>query len=219
MSLRAEGVTIRAGRRVVLRDISFEVAGGEALTLMGPSGSGKSSLLAWCCGALPVGLRGEGRLLLNRVDLTKVPTHRRRIGMLFQDDLLFPHMSVGGNLLFGLDEAVNGRSARRAAVVDALDSAELRGMFDRYPESLSGGQRARVSLLRVLLSRPAALLLDEPFSGLDVALRERFRELVFSRARAAGLPLVLATHDPADATGPVLRLPDLFARGSVSAPP
>ena len=144
--------------------------------------------------------------------------------MLFQDDLLFPHMSVGGNLLFGLHEAVRGRAARLASAIEALESAELGGMFDRRPDSLSGGQRARVALLRVLLSRPAALLLDEPFSGLDVSLRQRFREMVFSRARAAGLPLILATHDPADATGRVLLLPDpsgpdSFGPDSASAPP
>lgn len=207
MSFAVDGLAVFAGARPIVSDLSFEVAPGEALTLMGPSGSGKSSVLALCCGALPHRLRGEGRVLVAGRDVSRLPTHRRRIGLLYQDDLLFPHMSVGGNLLFGLHQEVRGGPARRAAVLAALDEAELDGLFDRDPATLSGGQRARVGLLRVLLSRPAALLLDEPFSGLDAALRARFRDLVFSRARAASLPLLLVTHDPADATGRVLRLP------------
>jgi putative thiamine transport system ATP-binding protein len=214
--LALERVGISAGRRPVVRDLSLAVADGEALTLMGASGSGKSSVLAYCCGALPAGVRGSGRVLVDGRDVTALPPHRRRIGLLFQDDLLFPHLSVGGNLLFGLHPDIRGTRARRLAAEAALDEAELGGLFDRDVRTLSGGQRARIGLLRVLLSRPAALLLDEPFSGLDAGLRARFRELVFSRARAAGLPLLLVTHDPADATGRVLRLPD---PDFVSAPP
>lgn len=222
MSLEVVAATIRAGPRTILGGVSFRVAAGEAMTLMGPSGSGKSSLLAFCCGALPAGLHGEGRVLVDGRDVTALPTHRRRLGLLFQDDLLFPHMSVGGNLLFGLHPGTRGSAARRAAVREALRDGELDGLFDRDPASLSGGQRARVALLRVLLSRPAALLLDEPFSGLDAGLRGRFRELVVSRARASLLPLLLVTHDPADATGRVLHLPSVLppsAPGIASAPP
>ena len=214
MALSVEGVAIHAGARLILRPISFQVAAGEVMTLMGPSGSGKSSLLAYCCGALPPGLRGQGRVSVDDRDVTAWPTHRRRIGLLFQDDLLFPHMTVGGNLLFGLDPEVRGRRERRAVVDAELAGAELAGTFDRDPATLSGGQRARVALLRVLLSRPRALLLDEPFSGLDASLRERFRALVFSRAQALRLPLLLVTHDPADASGRVLSLPDPSAPGS-----
>jgi putative thiamine transport system ATP-binding protein len=208
VTLALERVSIHAGGRVLVRELSCAIGPGEALTLMGPSGSGKSSLLAYCCGALPAGLRGEGRVLVDGVDVTKRPPHRRGIGILFQDDLLFPHMSVGDNLLFGLHPSVRGRVSRRAAVNEALASAELGGLGGRDPASLSGGQRARVALLRVLLSRPRVLFLDEPFSRLDAALRERFREWVFTRAAEAGLPLLLVTHDAADARGDVLRLPE-----------
>ena len=167
MTLLLEDVTLRAGDRVLVADLTLRVAPGEVLTVMGPSGAGKSSLLAWACGTLPPGLTGSGRVAVNGEDLTALPPHRRRLGILFQDDLLFPHMSVGGNLAFGLDGAVRGRAARRAAVAAALAEAELPGLQARDPATLSGGQRARVALMRVLLSRPHALLLDRiPMFGL-----------------------------------------------------
>ena len=209
MSLVLERVTLLAGGRVLVRGLTLRVRAGEALTVMGPSGAGKSSLLAFACGALPPGLAGNGRVAVSGEDLSALPAHRRRLGILFQDDLLFPHMSVAGNLLFGLDPAVRGRAARRAAVAAALEEAELPGIEARDPATLSGGQRARVALMRVLLSRPRALLLDEPFGRLDAALRGRVRRFVFDAARARGLPVLLVTHDAADAEaagGPVLLL-------------
>ncbi len=199
MSLRLERVSIWAGARPLVRDLSLAVAPGAVVTVMGPSGVGKSSLLAFACGTLPVGLRGEGRVWFGAEDLGGLAPHRRRLGILFQDDLLFPHMSVAGNLLFGLDPAVRGRAARQAAVAAALAEAELPGLGPRDPASLSGGQRARVALMRVLVSRPRALLLDEPFGRLDAALRARFRGFVFAAARARGLPVLLVTHDVSDA--------------------
>ncbi len=206
MTLRLDRVTLRAGSRILVSDLSLRVAAGEAVTLMGPSGVGKSSLLAYACGTLPRGLTGEGEVWLGEAAVTFLPPHRRRIGILFQDDLLFPHMSVGGNLLFGLAPSVRG-PARLAAVAAALREAELPGIERRDPTTLSGGQRARVALMRVLLSQPRALLLDEPFSSLDAALRQRFRSWVQRAAQARTLPLLLVTHDPADAMGRVLRLP------------
>lgn len=207
MTLQLDRISLRAGPRAILRDFSLQVAPGEAATLMGPSGVGKSSLLAYACGTLPHGLVGEGTVWLDGVAVSGLPPHRRRIGILFQDDLLFPHLSVGGNLLFGLPATVRGRARRAAAVAAALGEAELPGIERRDPATLSGGQRARVALMRVLLSQPRALLLDEPFSSLDAALRERFRALVLVSARARSLPLLLVTHDPSDALGRVLRLP------------
>jgi putative thiamine transport system ATP-binding protein len=209
MTLLLERVTLRAGGRTLVQDLTLRVAAGKVLTVMGPSGSGKSSLLAWACGSPAPGVAGSGRVMVDGEDLSALPPHRRRLGILFQDDLLFPHMSVGGNLLFGLDAAVRGRAARREAVAAALAEAELPGLQARDPATLSGGQRARVALMRVLLSRPRALLLDEPFGRLDAALRGRFRALVFDAARARGLPVLLVTHDAEDAAasgGEVVRL-------------
>jgi putative thiamine transport system ATP-binding protein len=135
-------------------------------------------------------------------DLLALPPHRRRLGILFQDDLLFPHLTLAENLAFGLPRGI----PRRPAIEAALRDAELEGMGGRRPATLSGGQRARAALFRTLLSGPRALLLDEPFGALDVALRARMRDLVLRQAEARGLPVLLVTHDPADAMGHVVRL-------------
>ena len=204
-----DGVTIALEEARLIDRLSLTVAAGEIVTLMGPSGCGKSTLLAWICGTLGPAFRAQGRVALGDGDLTDAPPEARHLGILFQDDLLFPHLSVGGNIAFGIPPAVGGRKARRAIVVAALETADLGGFADRDPATLSGGQRARVSLLRVLVSRPRALLLDEPFAKLDAALKDQFREVVFTRARADGLPTLLVTHDPEDAAaagGSVLSL-------------
>ncbi len=200
-----------------LGPLSLTVAPGEVVTVMGPSGCGKSSLLAFVCGTLDPALAGSGRILLNGEELASRPPEERRIGILFQDDLLFPHLSVAGNLAFGLPPEIRDRKARRARIEEALAEADMSAFYDRDPETLSGGQRARIALLRTLLSEPCALLLDEPFAKLDVALRARFRSFVFEHARAQSLPTLLVTHDPADAAdagGPVL---EIDAGGQVMA--
>lgn len=193
-----ERVRIARGDRVLV-DLSLSVAPGRVATVMGPSGSGKSTLLAFIGGFLDPGFAAEGRIMLAGRDITKAPAHDRHVGILFQDDLLFPHLSVAGNLAFALPEAVRGGTQRRRLVDDALDEIGLSAMGDRDPATLSGGQRARVALMRVLLSEPKALLLDEPFSKLDVDLRQQIRALVFSKAAGRDLPVLLVTHDPADA--------------------
>src|SRR5690348_11194074 len=175
--------------------VSCCVQPGRPVTIMGPSGAGKSSLLAWLTGVLPPGLRGEGDVLLDGDSVLNLPAHRRRLGILFQDDLLFPHMTVGENLAFGLREG-GDRSTRRKRIDQALVRVELAGFADRDPLTLSWGERARVALLRVLLSEPRALLLDEPFSKLDLTLRDRFRALVFESS--SHLPVLLVSHDPED---------------------
>lgn len=200
---------IALGGKRLLGPINLEVPPGEVITVMGPSGCGKSSLLAAVCGTLDSALTAKGRLLLNGEDITARPPEARHIGILFQDDLLFPHLSVAGNLAFGLPPSVRGRRARRQRIEAALAEADMLAFYERDPTTLSGGQRARVALLRTLLSEPRALLLDEPFAKLDVALRARFRKFVFDHARAKGLPTLLVTHDPqdaADAGGPRLRI-------------
>jgi putative thiamine transport system ATP-binding protein len=212
MTLRLVDASVLAAGRSLFVPITLEVAPGAVVTVMGPSGVGKSSLLAWACGTLDPALRGVGRVMLDGADVTDLPAERRRIGILFQDDLLFPHLSVGGNLGFGLPPG----PGRRARIEAALAEAELFGMADRDPATLSGGQRARVALMRALLAQPRALLLDEPFGRLDVGLRGRFRSFVFAHAAAAGLPVLLVTHDPADAAaagGPVVRMSASAAQG------
>lgn len=195
MSLRLERLEI-AREGVVMVRLDHEIAPGAVLSVMGPSGCGKSTLLAALVGALPGAFSMRGRVWLEGRDVTALPAHRRRMGILFQDDLLFPHLSVAGNLGFGLARGV----ADRAGVIEAaLREAGLEEMGARDPATLSGGQRARVALMRVLLSEPRALLLDEPFSKLDAGLRAQMREFVFARARARGLPVVMVTHDAEDA--------------------
>lgn len=207
LSLRSVGIAI--GGRHLIRDLCAEIAPGACLTVMGPSGCGKSSLLAFVSGTLDPAFAAQGSVALGDRVLDDAPPERRRLGILFQDDLLFPHLSVGGNLAFALPAAVHGRDARRGRIDAALRDAGLEGYAARDPATLSGGQRARVALLRTLLAEPRALLLDEPFSKLDAALREDFRRLVFAHARTRGLPTILVTHDEDDAHaagGAVLRL-------------
>lgn len=192
-------VTLKLGNRMLMTELSIAIAPAGAAVIIGPSGSGKSSLLAYICGTLDPAFGATGSVRVDGVDVSRLPPERRRIGILFQDDLLFPHMTVGDNLAFALPAAVRSPSTRRQRIEDALAEAGLAGFSDRDPATLSGGQRARVALLRVLLSEPRALLLDEPFNKLDPDLRARFRELVLDRARRDGLPVLLVTHDPDDA--------------------
>jgi putative thiamine transport system ATP-binding protein len=204
--LRLQHVSITVAGRTLLADWSVEVRPGEVLTVMGPSGAGKSSLLAWVGGFLRPPFDAHGALSIGTDRFDTWPAHQRRAGILFQDDLLFPHLSVAGNLLFGVPADVRGRAVRRALVESALADADLEGFGNRDPATLSGGQRARVALLRTLLARPRMLLLDEPFGKLDARLRHDFRVLVFERARQLGLPTLLVTHDEGDAEaagGPV----------------
>ena len=138
-------------------------------------------------------------MLLDGQDLKGLPLERRRIGILFQDDLLFPHLSVAENLAFGLSPAYRSRAERAARIESALTEAEMAGLGERDPATLSGGQRARIALMRTLLADPKALLLDEPFGKLDQGLRARIRDFTFIHARQANLPSLLVTHDPEDA--------------------
>jgi putative thiamine transport system ATP-binding protein len=197
--LEIEGLGLRIGERELLSGFDLTVGPGEVTTVMGPSGCGKSSLLSHLCGTLDPAFEASGQVRLDGVPIDRLPPERRRIGILFQDDLLFPHLSVGENLAFALPGAVRGRRERRARVEAALREAELAGFARRDPATLSGGQRARVALMRTLLAEPRALLLDEPFGKLDQELRHRLRRFVFGHARAAGLPTLLVTHDPVDA--------------------
>jgi putative thiamine transport system ATP-binding protein len=217
LALELEAVTLRVLGRTLIDALSARIEPGAVLAVMGPSGSGKSSLLAWAAGTLEAPFEAQGRLRLDGRELSALPIQQRRVGLLFQDDLLFPHLSVRDNLLFALPAAPGpaslfsaaapgpasrfsaGLRAERAAAADAaLAEAGLDGFGDRRPASLSGGQRSRVSLLRALLAQPHALLLDEPFSKLDAALRAQMRAFTFDTLRARRIPAILVTHDASD---------------------
>ena len=207
--LELRGVGLRLGGRDLVAPLDLVVGAGEIATIMGPSGCGKSSLLGFICGTLDPAFAARGQVLLDGEDMGVQPPERRHIGILFQDDLLFPHLSVAENLAFGLPAGIRDRTVRAARVAAALAEAGLPEFGERDPASLSGGQRARIALMRTLLAEPRALLLDEPFSKLDVALRGRIRTFVFDHARANALPTLLVTHDPEDAAataGPVIEI-------------
>ena len=189
----------------LLLSLDEQISGGEILTVMGPSGSGKSSLLNWLTVTLPNGFTATGDIWLNDENVSDLPTHLRHIGVLYQDALLFSHLSVAGNIAFAMPQD-NKNSAeklnkkqRREKIEQALEQVGLAGMENRHPDNLSGGQQARVALLRTLLSAPKAILLDEPFSKLDTQLRVDTRQLVFEQIRTHKLPAIMVTHDYSDA--------------------
>ena len=200
MSLEITLQTLSTARTTLLHNLQLQVPGGVIHTVMGASGSGKSSLLAAVCGTLPAGLVFQGRITLNGTRLEQFPPERRRIGILFQDDLLFAHMTVAENLLFAVPPGP--KSARLACVAQGLQDLELSAFANADPATLSGGQRARVALMRALLAQPQALLLDEPFARLDAALRERMRQFVFERVQKQRIPVLLVTHDSSDVADP-----------------
>jgi putative thiamine transport system ATP-binding protein len=211
IGLRLEDLDLSVGELVLFAGFALKVEPGEVVTVMGPSGCGKSSLLSYLCGTLDASFRASGRLWLDGAPIEGLAPERRRLGILFQDDMLFPHLSVGENLAFALPRSVRPRRARRARIDAALSEAGLEGFAGRDPATLSGGQRARVALMRTLLAQPLALLLDEPFNKLDRDLRQRVRRFVFDHARRSALPTLLVTHDPADAEaagGGVITLED-----------
>ncbi|MBH0003354.1 MULTISPECIES: ATP-binding cassette domain-containing protein [unclassified Pseudoalteromonas] len=181
----------------LLLSLNEQVNGGEILTIMGPSGSGKSSLLNWLTGTLPSSFKANGEVWLNGQNIDNTPPHLRHIGVLYQDALLFSHLTVAGNIAFAMPKG--NKKQRLEKIEHALEQVGLKDMGNRHPDNLSGGQQARVALLRMLLSEPKAILLDEPFSKLDTQLRVDTRELVFSQIRDHKLPAIMVTHDHSDA--------------------
>lgn len=198
MNINVKHLSVGAGitEKVLAQGLALDCPPGSITTLMGPSGCGKSSLLAAIAGLHIAGLQADLTVELAGQRVDHLPTSQRRIGLLFQDDLLFAHMSVRENLLFAVPPGSKAERVRQADA--ALHELGFQDMAHRNPLTLSGGQRARVSLMRTLLAQPQALLLDEPFSKLDVALREQFRQFVFAHVRRLQLPTLLVTHDAAD---------------------
>ncbi|HNW00601.1 MAG TPA: ATP-binding cassette domain-containing protein [Burkholderiaceae bacterium] len=186
--------------RTLAQELHLSVPGGVIHTIMGTSGSGKSSLLAAVCGTLDESLTFEGRVTLNGRRIDQLPTEKRRVGILFQEDLLFAHMTVRENLLFAVPPGM--AAEREERVKQGLQDLEMAEFAHSDPATLSGGQRARVALMRALLADPLALLLDEPFSKLDAALRERMRQFVFALVRKRQIPVLMVTHDESDVADP-----------------
>jgi putative thiamine transport system ATP-binding protein len=206
--LELQKVTLALEGRILIAPLSLQIAEGEIVTVMGRSGSGKSSLLSYIGGDLSDAFDARGEVVLNGQSLLNIPPEQRGVARLFQDDLLFPHMTVGENLLFAVPRLP--KQERVAMMRQALHRAELEGFEHRAPHTLSGGQRQRVALMRALLAKPKAILLDEPFSKLDQALRSHMRDYVFGHIKARGIPAVLVTHDREDtpAEGRILNISD-----------
>ena len=210
MTLALKDICItRKGGVPLFAPLSLTIAAGQIGAVMGPSGVGKSTLLAAIAGHLPQGFTLTGEITLNGARTNNIAPQMRRIGLMFQDALLFPHLSLADNLAFGLPAQIKGAAARKVAVEQALDAAGLAGMGARDPATLSGGERARAALMRSLLAQPWAILLDEPFSKLDTALRAGIRAFAFDHIRARAVPALIVTHDASDAAaagGPVLNI-------------
>jgi iron(III) transport system ATP-binding protein len=198
--IRLEGVSksFRPGPVEAVSDVSFDVRAGEILTVLGPSGCGKTTTLRMIAGfeapdrgRIQIGGRpvaGDGHWC---------PPEKRGVGMVFQDYALFPHLTVGQNVMFGLNRTPKAdRAARAREVLRILD---LKPYFDRYPHELSGGQQQRVSLARALAPEPVVVLMDEPFSNLDAHLRGQVRDEVVGILRASGVTCILVSHDQRDA--------------------
>ncbi len=197
-ALRLDGVTKRYGAVVAARDLALEAAPGELVTLIGPSGCGKSTTLRLVAGLdrpddgcieIDGDVVAHGR--------TWQPPERRRVGLVFQDHALFPHLDVARNVAFGIDRLSRGEQRRR--VGEMLELVRLGHLAKRYPHELSGGEQQRVALARALAPRPAVVLLDEPFSSLDETLRGQVRAETVSALRETGTTAMLVTHDQTEA--------------------
>jgi putative thiamine transport system ATP-binding protein len=200
MSLCLQLHALRTPTQTLVRDLQLDVPAGAVHTIMGPSGSGKSTVLAAVCGTLAPELVFDGTVHLNAIRIDQLSIQNRKVGILFQEDLLFAHLTVRENLLFAIPNGV--RQVREKLCAQALSDVEMVDFLHANPATLSGGQRARVALARALLAQPHALLLDEPFSKLDAGLRTRMRELVFGLIRQRGIPALLVTHDVSDVADP-----------------
>jgi iron(III) transport system ATP-binding protein len=199
--LRLAGVSKRYGGRGGIEDVSLDVSTGESVVVLGPSGSGKTTLLRLIAG-LERPDAGEiwldGRQVAQR-GRNRVPAHERKVGFLFQDLALWPHLSVRGNVEFAASSAGGRESQKAAQIDDILRMCKVEAsMVDRYPHQLSGGEQQRVAIARALVGSPRLLLLDEPFSGLDPDLRAALQAELASLRRRLGLTAIYVTHDRSD---------------------
>lgn len=194
--LRLRSVSVDFDGRSILHDVSLTVARGEIVAILGPSGSGKSTLLRLVAGLVEP---TSGAVIIDDTDVTSVPTHRRGVGLVFQNNQLFPHLDVAANIAYGLRVAGMPVNQRRDRVSELLALVGLPGFGSRDVATLSGGEAARVALARSLATSPRVVLLDEPLSGLDHELRYSLADDVRRVVRAAGSTSVVVTHDPDEA--------------------
>ena len=196
-ALEVRDLVVRFGPLTIVDDLSMALPAGEVVALLGPSGSGKSTILRVIAGLMEP---DAGSVWVADRDVTRWPAHRRNVGLVFQDDQLFPHLDVAGNVAFGLRMRGVSRAAARTAVASALELVGLDGFAGRSVDRLSGGEAKRVALARSLAPRPAVLLLDEPLTGLDRALHDRLAVDLAALLRTTSTTTLLVTHDPAEAT-------------------
>ena len=196
MHLVLDHISLTLAGKTILDNISFEVADGEFVSVLGESGAGKSTTLKIVAGLLP---QDAGTVSFDGEIVDDVPTHKRSCAIVFQDIRLFPNMSVRDNVAFPLKMQGVAKQERLARADELLEAVRLEGMGKRHTYELSGGQQQRVALARALAGRPRAILLDEPFSGLDEQLREEMRELVLSLHERFGMTSLMVTHDPDEA--------------------
>lgn len=196
MMLEIKNIRVLLGGKKILDEFSLEVKNGEFLAILGKSGCGKSTLLKAVNGFVPC---DDGSIYLNGACLDDVPIHKRGIAMVFQDVRLFPHLSVLENVAFGLKMQRVSREDRKKTALQWLERVSLSGYENRRTHELSGGQQQRVALARAYASGPEILLLDEPFSGLDEALREEMGTLLTALHKKSGNSIVFVTHDKNEA--------------------
>jgi len=194
--LHIRNVTVGVDGSPVLTNVSLRVERGEIVAVLGPSGSGKSTLLRVVAGLVAA---STGSVHIDGADISGIPTHRRGVGLVFQNNQLFPHLDVAGNVGYGLRIARMPAAQRRARVMELLALVNMSGHADRDVATLSGGEAARVALARSLATTPRILLLDEPLSGLDHDLRYALADDLRRVIRAAGSTALLVTHDPVEA--------------------
>ena len=196
VAVAVEGLSVRFGDTQALSTVSLAVEPGELLLLLGPSGCGKSTLLRSIAGFVTP---DSGRILIDGQDISKLPPHQRQIGMVFQSFALFPHLTVGENVAFGLREQHRPKPEIAERVNSALADVEMAGFAERRVDQLSGGEQQRVALARALVVRPRCLLLDEPLSNLDAGLRHSMREEIRRVCKDHGLTTLYVTHDQKEA--------------------